>query len=730
MHNSISGGEFQNVFMAHTINVAEPPAPAERVILMDVPVIRHYVNNHELFTRMDTIRAGCRAEDVATRILLWGMPGIGVTAAADRWVREHQTDLPTIQLRAELSPNGQHADATAVLEDWLDQLGVPKQDRPGDQAALARCFQRRTAGLPVLVLIDGARTAAQVRPLLPGSRRSIALITSHDRLGGLRGSHDVEQLRVGPLDDEHSDALLARVADLGDETKAARLPLVRACAGIPLALRILAARLVSLGPAALRELVAQLDSGTSRLEELAVDDISFPRLLDEMYRSLDADSARAYRLLGLHPTLLLDEGGIRALLGAAGPLGPTLDALRIANLLDHREDGRHLLNGVVHEHAGLAARLPAHAQEREAALDRILAYYTDLAEAGEAAQSKRWRHDPADAYRRRARAADGAAVDGRVADGAALGGRAADGTVADGPVVDGVALDGYRTNLVAAVETANRAGRHDHAWRICQGLWTHCLRGGHHTDWIRALRVGVASALETGDLLALARMHYELGFALLDRFDAGEDDPRLAREHLAEALRIARGRTGAEGHRRTASSALEALGLLSLREGDPGTALGLLDEALGALDGVDHRRGLALLGYHRGRVLTALGRHADAEAVLRGAAEEFARLGDGYNVARSLTRLAEDRLAAGLPDAALALLTEALEDIPDRPGTAYQRAEILRQRGDLHRTSGAEAEAVADWTRARAFYAQAGSTKVAEVERLLSPGSSAEADQE
>lgn len=247
VHNSISGGEFQNVFMAHTINVAEPPAPAERVILMDVPVIRHYVNNHELFTRMDTIRAGCRAEDVATRILLWGMPGIGVTAAADRWVREHQTDLPTIQLRAELSPNGQHADATAVLEDWLDQLGVPKQDRPGDQAALARCFQRRTAGLPVLVLIDGARTAAQVRPLLPGSRRSIALITSHDRLGGLRGSHDVEQLRVGPLDDEHSDALLARVADLGDETKAARLPLVRACAGIPLALRILAARLVSLG---------------------------------------------------------------------------------------------------------------------------------------------------------------------------------------------------------------------------------------------------------------------------------------------------------------------------------------------------------------------------------------------------------------------------------------------------------------------------------------------------
>ncbi|MFJ2580131.1 hypothetical protein [Kitasatospora aureofaciens] len=697
MQNLISGGVIHgNVYMGQALNFPPPAEADEPDVSMGAQLPRHYVNNAKLFAAMDTVHAQCRAEHVPTRLLLCGLPGLGTTAAADQWVVTRKDELPEKHLRASLGSG--FTDVTAILERWLDQLRAPKDDRPSGAAALSAYFRARTANLPVLVFIDGAATEAQVRPLLPGSADSVVLITSRARLSGLVGALDVAQFALDPLDEADSDDLLARVARLGEQSRAARLPLVRACAGIPLALRIIAAQLVSLGAEALTELVAQLSDRGSLLEALDVpDDISLPRMLDAMYRSLDADGARAYRLLGLHPTLLLDADAIRALLGTAGAvgtagsLGRTVNALLMANLLDRRAQGFYLMNGVVHEHAWSIAARPEHTEEREAALDRILTHYTAIAESGEARRSGRWRHDPAGAYRR----------------------------LAEVPGTD--VVERHRDSLVAAVETASRTGRHDLAWRICQGLWTHCLQGGHHADWIKALTFGVASAAEVTDPLALARMHYEFGFALLDRYDTDEDDPRQAREHLDAALIIARGEE-TEGHRRTESSALEALGLLSLREGAAGDALDLLDRALTALDGIDHRRGRALLGYHRGRVLTALGRHEDAERELREAGARFAGFGDQYNVARSLTRLAEDRVAASLPADALTLFTEALDAMPAE-GRAYQRAGILRQRGDLSRDLGERASAVADWTAALALYEETGSPRAAEVEARLSAGS-------
>ncbi|MQS11609.1 tetratricopeptide repeat protein [Streptomyces kaniharaensis] len=706
MLNLISGGTINgNVYMGQVLNFPPPAETDGSDVAMGAQLPRHYVNNAKLFEAMDAVHAQCRAENVPTRMLLCGLPGLGATAAGDQWVVTRRGELPEKHLRASLGSG--FMDAAAILEHWLDQLRAPKEDRPSGAEALSAYFRARTANLPLLVFVDGAATEAQVRLLLPGSSDSVVLITSRARLNGLVGGLDVVPFAIDPLDEADSDDLLARVARLGEQTRAARLPLVRACAGIPLAVRIIAAQLLSLGPDALTELVAQLSDRGSLLEALDVpDDTSLPRMLEAMYRSLDAEGARAYRLLGLHPTLLVDADAIRALLDTTGPLGRTVNALLMANLLDRRAMGYYLMNGVVHEHAWSIACRPEHAEEREAALDRILEYYTAVAESGEALRSGRWRHDPAGAYRR----------------------------LAETPGTD--AVDRNRVALVAAVETANRTGRHDLAWRICQGLWTHCLQGGHHADWIKALTFGVASAMElasagesstagesssaetSADTLALARMHYELGFALLDRYDTAEEDPRLAQEHLEEALVIARGEAS-EGHRRTESSVLEALALLRLRQGRAETALELLDQALAALDGIDHRRGRTLLGYHRGRVLTALRRHEDAERELLEARDRFAELGDTYNVARSLTRLAEDRVAAALPAQALTWFTRALETMPV-DGRAYQRAAILCQRGDLSRDVGDRDGAVADWTLALAGYEETGSPLAVEVRERLS----------
>ncbi|MFD0395466.1 hypothetical protein ACFQ3Z_38400 [Streptomyces nogalater] len=205
------------------------------------------------------------------------------------------------------------------------------------------------------------------------------------------------------------------------------------------------------------------------------------------------------------------------------------------------------------------------------------------AEAAEAALSSRWRHDPGHAYPDvRRTPEEGARAERELA-------RRRDG-------------------LLAAVRLAHATGRQEEAWRLCQALWTFYLRTGSHAEWIESHETGLAAARADGDRLAVARMHYQLGFARLDRWSLAEDDPRRAREHLDAARESARGgAVPGEGEARTESSALEALGLLELKLGRPGQALDLLTRAETALGGLAHPRGRALLAYHKGAAYTALG---------------------------------------------------------------------------------------------------------------------------
>ncbi|MFI0713335.1 hypothetical protein ACH4SK_22320 [Streptomyces inhibens] len=701
--NSISGGTFHDVVVmardAH-LHYHHPRRPMPR---MSLPSVRHYVNNEPLFARMDAVWAGCRAEAVPTRMLLTGVPGIGATAAARRWLQLHQEDFPGPQLHAVLGRDGSGSpvDSVAILESWLGILGVPKEDRPSDPGALAAFFRSWTSSGPVVVIIDGAVTTGQVAPLLPGSDESVVLITSHERLPGLVSRFDVEVLPMEPLDDGHSDELLCRVGRLTDDTRTVRQPVVRACGGIPLAVRLIGSYLASLGPEAVQELADQFQDRRTRLEAMRLaDDASLSGMLDVVYRGLGADDARTYRLLGLLPTASGEVRAAQALLGAADL--PTarraLRALRTANLLEQADGETFTMNLLVHDHAWRCAQDDESRQIREEALDRIVRYYVDCAECAEAALSRRWRHDPEGAYQAYAR----------------------------NPATDQASatrsLERQRTSLLAAVDLASSTGRHHHAWRLCQALWTFCLRGGRHTDWIKALKTGLASALECGDLLAVARMHYELGFAHLDRFSSAEDDAHHARHHLMEALRLTCSPEPQrpEGHRRTRSSAWEGLGLLELKQDRAQEAIACFAEARNALDGVDHPRGRALLAYHRGRAFTAMGRHDDAERELLDAHRMFGALADHYNEARTLVRLAEDRQAAGDAGRAIGALDEAAP-IMRAHGPAYQQAGILLLRGDLHKAQGDGGRAVADWTAARTLYASERSTRVVDAQRRLAP---------
>jgi hypothetical protein len=73
---------------------------------------------------------------------------------------------------------GAALDPGQALRGFLDALGVPATRIPEDLATRTGLFRSLLAGKRVLVVLDNARSAEQVRPLLPGSPGCLAVVTS------------------------------------------------------------------------------------------------------------------------------------------------------------------------------------------------------------------------------------------------------------------------------------------------------------------------------------------------------------------------------------------------------------------------------------------------------------------------------------------------------------------------------------------------------------------------
>ncbi|MGW0878205.1 hypothetical protein [Streptomyces sp. NPDC002671] len=663
----------------------------------------HYVNNEPAFAQMDAHWARCREAAAVTVFFLSGLPGVGKRTTARRWLHTHADVFSEEPLYADLALTepAHRADPAAVLERWLDQLGVPREDRPAEAADQAGLLRRtlRERGRPVAVLLENVTSAAQLRSLLPDSPHAVVLLTGQSEPPGLHQVLDAEPVRLGPLAESHALDLLCRVSRSTEDPEKFR-PLLSYVGGLPLALRLLAGHLRAPGPGVVEDVLDQLADRAGRQELLTSADDSLARAFDLGYAGLGAGPARLYRCLGLHPRAEVQLDTVYALLPDRDPAAVRGDlrALLAAGLVERWGVDAYLLHPYVHDHAAECAEREEPEAVRAAIERRIVVHYRDLAERAEAALSGRWRHDPMGRYVTRPRPAPGA-----------------------DPERD---LVRRRAALLAAVDLAARTGMHQDAWRLCQGLWTVQLRTGSHTEWIASRRIGWECARASGDPMAEARMRFEWGFGHLDRWSVAEGDPAQAREHFTEALRLVgyeawgAGGSGGPGvgERRTASSALEGLGLLELKLRRPQFALNRFDQALAALGDLPHPRGRALLALHRGRALSALNRHNDAGQTLAEARAEFDRLGDSFNAGKTWLRHAEDRRACGQPEPALDALDRAAECL-STAGNGYFQAVALLLRGDILRELGRPA--TADWTAARDLFEEAGSSRAEEARARL-----------
>ncbi|MGW2415714.1 BTAD domain-containing putative transcriptional regulator [Streptomyces tubercidicus] len=225
-----------------------------------------------------------------------GPAGVGKTACAVQWAHQHAGSFPDGQLFADLRGfgEGDEAPPAEILRDFLLALGTPPERVPTSAQAASALFRSLVAERRLLVVLDNARSSAQVRPLLPGGPHCATVVTSRSRLDGLVATDCARPVGLQTLGHEEGAALLG--AMLGPERvaedPAAARELVDLCDGLPLALRAAAAQLTARPRWRLARLAAALRDERRRLALLSAEDTGIAAALRMSVARLSADDAQ------------------------------------------------------------------------------------------------------------------------------------------------------------------------------------------------------------------------------------------------------------------------------------------------------------------------------------------------------------------------------------------------------------------------------------------------------
>lgn len=267
------------------------------------------------------------------------------------------------------------AESGAVLGSFLRAFGVPDEDVPTGVEERAALYRSVLEGRRVLIVLDNARDAAQIRPLLPGTVGCTVLVTSRARLVDLAGARliDLDVMSV-----EEAMALFTRIS--GAERVVAEQDVatfvVRACGLLPLAIRIAASRLAARPGWSVADLAGRLADSRRRIGELQVGDLVVTATFEVSYDQLEADQARAFRVLGLPDGPDISLPAAAALLGLEFHLAEDLlESLVDVGLLETHAPGRYRYHDLVRLYARSCVERDEPPLAREAAFSQLLDFY-------------------------------------------------------------------------------------------------------------------------------------------------------------------------------------------------------------------------------------------------------------------------------------------------------------------------------------------------------------------
>ncbi|MFE0329559.1 BTAD domain-containing putative transcriptional regulator [Streptomyces sp. NPDC058960] len=380
--------ELQQRILQADPTLAEPSAPAPEPSATPVrpaqlpATVPDFTGRAAFVAELSEVLASAEGRVMAVSALA-GIGGVGKTTLAVHVAHQARSAFPDGQLYVDLQGAGPRAaEPETVLGSFLRALGTADSAIPDSLEERSALYRSVLDGRRVLVLLDNARDAAQVRPLLPGTEGCAALVTSRVRMVDLAGAHLVDLDVMSP-----DEALSLFTKIVGEERVAsereAALDVVAACGFLPLAIRIAASRLAARRTWTVSVLAAKLADERRRLDELQAGDLAVKATFELGYGQLEPAQARAFRLLGLADGPDISLAAAAAVLDL--PLEDTedlLESLVDTSLLESAAPGRYRYHDLVRLYARACAERDEHPpSERDAAMSRLLDFY--LATAAE-----------------------------------------------------------------------------------------------------------------------------------------------------------------------------------------------------------------------------------------------------------------------------------------------------------------------------------------------------------
>jgi DNA-binding SARP family transcriptional activator/tetratricopeptide (TPR) repeat protein len=655
-----------------TRHQTSPPSPAQ--LPADVTgFVGRAAHLHTLNTTL--IDEGSRPTRPVIISAISGTAGIGKTALAVHWAHQVAARFPDGQLYVNLrgfDPDRPPLHPAEAIRGFLDAFATPAEQVPAGLEGQIGLYRSLLAGKRVLVLLDNARDADQVRPLLPGAPGCLALVTSRNHLSPLVATEGARPLTLDLMTATEARSLLTgrlgaiRVAGEPDAVR----DIITRCARLPLALAIAAARAATHPHFPLTTLATELLQEANTLDTLHGGDptTDLRAVLSCSYQALSTSAATVFRLLGLPPGPDISLPATASLTGL--PHQQTRQALAEltrAHLLTEHTPGRYTFHDLLRAYAGEQTYGHDTDEQRHTALHRMLDHYVHTALTATLLLNPT--RPPIDL----APPLPGVTPEHLDDHDGALAWFTAEEQV-----------------LLAAVESAAAAGLEAHSWQLAWTLSTFLVRRGHWTEQVTLQRIALAAARRLGDqvgqthtLRALAKM-----FVLLGRLDDAETCYRQAQSVYADL-----GDLTGQAH--------VFLGLVTVAEkrGDLTAALRLAQQAVDLYrdsgDQLGHANALNGVGWYH----ALLGDHDQAVAYCQRALRLLQDLGYREGEADTWDSLA--RAYRGLADYdQAAICCQRAVDLYRDLGDRYGEADELASLGDTHHAAGNLDQADTAWSKA------------------------------
>lgn len=619
-----------------------------------------FVGRQDALTDLDSLLPENGEREAVVISAIAGGAGIGKTTLAVHWAHRIADHFPDGQLFVNLRGYDPAEPLTPLqaLDGFLRALDVPATRIPDDLNSRSALFRSMLAGRRVLVVLDNAADADQVRPLIPGTAGSLALVTSRSQMAGLVTREGAHRVSLDILSPDQAVRLLRRTIGAGrvdselDQTYA----LVQQCGYLPLALRIVAERAASHPHLQIADLIAELADERHRLDALAAsgDPTTAVRtVFSWSYHRLPEPAAHAFRLLGLN------KGPDISLHAAASLLDlPTnhtrtlLDVLTGQHLLQHSGSNRYRFHDLLRVYAAERADEDQAPELRDQAIRRLLTWYLETARAAR------------DLFAPHSLLPPPKAASAGVSSLLSF-------TNAD------QALDWFeeeRVNLVTATQCAADSRHKTVAWGLASTLTYFLFLKWYPDDWQTAVNAGFAAAQHQGDKAGQASMLMYKGerLAHLRRY-------RESIEFLERALPLSR----QAGDRQTEGYSQSSLGQCHLELGELEKSMRYLQQALMTFQSVANLRGEGVALLHLGAVHLRLGQVDSSIDCNQRAVAIFAKTRNPDSRSYALRQLGEAYHKQQRIDKSIQCYEEALVILR---GTGYQRelGVSLAELGELH----------------------------------------------